>query len=155
MDKQTFSLQSIHLGLQRGVVKVGVITFPNMYRIQKDQSTDLGTEWVLQGRKKWPTLSFIKTLKRVSSEGWRKPGIQSSLSAKDEGKQPLLNEPLKERPLYLGFIICTVSPPQASSASHSCSASVAKCSIIYSPKSQGRKIPQRNDKYDYCEVKSK
>lgn len=155
MDKQTFLLQSIHLGLQRGVVKIGVITFPNVYNIQKDQSTDLCTEWVLQGRKKWPTLSVIKTLKRVSSESWSKPGIQSSLSAKVEGKQPLLNEPLKERPLHLGFIIFTVSPPQVSSASHSCSASVAKRSVIYSPKSQGWKIPQRNDKCDYYEVKSK
>lgn len=44
MDKQTFLLQSIHLGLQRGVVKIGVITFPNMYKTQKDQSTDLGTK---------------------------------------------------------------------------------------------------------------
>lgn len=39
-----------------------------------------------------------------------------SLSAKDiaeKEKQPLLNEPLTECPLYLGFIIFIVNPSQA------------------------------------------
>lgn len=55
-----------------------------------------------------------------------------------KGKQPLLNEPLKGCPLYLGSPIFIVNPPRALSA--------AKCAVIYPPKSQGWKKPQRATK---------
>lgn len=84
---------------------------------------------------------------------------RSLLSASEghgwKGKQPLLNEPLKECSLYLGFIIFIVNPSQPSSASHSFRARAAKYYIIHQPKSQGWKISQLNDKYDYRVVISK
>lgn len=49
----------------------------------------------------------------------QKPGKGFGSDVKAEGvqafrgKQPLLNEPLKGCPLYLGFLIFIVNPPQA------------------------------------------
>lgn len=128
MAKQMTLLLSIHRGLQESIVKVGVITFPHMHSTQSDQSTDLCAEWVCKAGKN----DLEKGFKWC--EGWGAPGFQSSLSAKDtaeKGKQPLFNEPLKECPLYLGFIIFIVNPSQPSSASHSHGASAAKFGIIY------------------------
>lgn len=71
----------------------------------------------------------------------QKPGKGFGSDVKAEGvqafrgKRPLLNEPLKGCPLYLGFLIFIVNPPQASSA--------AKSAIIHPPKSQGWKKPPR------------
>lgn len=78
---------------------------------------------------------------------WRlKQARLSELSVSEghgwKGKQPFLNEPLKEGPLYLGFIIFIVNPSQPSSASHWYRATAAKHAIIREPKSQGWKIPQ-------------
>lgn len=70
----------------------------------------------------------------------------------EKEEQPLLNEPLKKCPLYLGFIIFIVNPSQASSASHSYNASAAKRTILYKPKPRGWKIPPPDDKHDYYEV---
>lgn len=71
---------------------------------------------------------------------WRlKEARHSELSVSEgrswKGKQPLLNEPLKGCPLYLGFLIFIVNPSQASF--------VAESAIILSPKSGGWKKPQR------------
>lgn len=115
----------------------------------------------LQGWKKRPPIVHInKMLKRDSSD--MKAEVSQAFRALSllyareghgwKGKQPLLNEPLKECPLYLGFITFIVNPSQPSSASHSFRASAAKCTIVYEPKSQGWKIPQLNDNYDYYEV---
>lgn len=78
-----------------------------------------------------------------------------ALSVKDTAekeKQPLLNEPLKKCPLYLGFIIFITNPSQDSSASHSYNASAAKHAKLYKPKPRGWKIPPLDDKQERCEV---
>lgn len=91
---------------------------------------------VLQGWKKWPMLDFIKSLEKGFGVMWRlKESRHSELTVREgrswKGKQPLLNEPLKGCPLYLGFLIFIVNPSQALSA--------AKSAIIHSPKSESWK----------------
>lgn len=76
-------------------------------------------------------------------EMWRlKEARHSELAVSEgciwKGEQPLLNEPLKGCPLYLGFLIFIVNPSQASSAAQSAS--------IHSPKSKGWKKASTHDK---------